>query len=92
LKKKNQLQRLNPKAWVGYLVNYNSTNIYRIWVLRLAKVIYTRDVTFNEDEVFNSNIESKSIKENIQNTTLEEFTKMLEKIEEPNEDEIELTT
>jgi hypothetical protein len=37
-------------------------------------------------------MDSESIKENIQNTTLEEFTKMLEKIEEPSEDEIESTT
>ena len=30
LKKANRLQRLNPKAWIGYLVGYDSTNIYRI--------------------------------------------------------------
>jgi hypothetical protein len=31
-------------------------------------------------------------KESIQNTILEEFAKMLEKIEEPSEDEIKLAT
>jgi len=30
LKKSNRLQRLNLKAWIGYLVGYSSTNIYRI--------------------------------------------------------------
>ena len=28
LKKTNRLQRLNPKAWIGYLVRYNLTNVY----------------------------------------------------------------
>ena len=28
LKKANRLQRFNPKAWIGYLVGYNSTNVY----------------------------------------------------------------
>jgi hypothetical protein len=37
-------------------------------------------------------MDSESIKENIQNITLEEFTKMLEKIEEPSNDEIESAT
>src|SRR4029077_3678527 len=31
LKKEKRLQRLNPKAWIGYLVGYESTNVYRIW-------------------------------------------------------------
>ena len=30
LKKSNRLQRLNPKAWIRYLIGYSSTNIYRI--------------------------------------------------------------
>jgi hypothetical protein len=35
------------KAWIGYLVGYDSTNIYRIWNPVLKKVIRTRDVIFN---------------------------------------------
>jgi hypothetical protein len=57
-----------------------------------VKVIWTQDIIFNEDEVFNSNMDSESIKENIQNIPLEEFAKMLEKIEEPSKDKIELAT
>ena len=45
---KLRLQRLDPKAWVGYLVGYRSSNIYRIWIPSLAKVISTRDVIFDE--------------------------------------------
>src|SRR5436190_18833091 len=37
LKKTNCLQRLNPKAWIGYLIGYSSTNIYRIWIPQLNK-------------------------------------------------------
>jgi len=49
--KRNRLQRFDPRAWIGYLVGYESTNIFRIWVPRLNRVIWTRDVTFNEDKV-----------------------------------------
>ena len=41
-------QKLAPRAHIGYLVDYNSTNIYHIWVPSKKKVIRTRDVTFNE--------------------------------------------
>ncbi len=33
---------------MGYLVGYDSTNIYRIWVPSRGKVIRTRDVTFQK--------------------------------------------
>jgi hypothetical protein len=29
-RKERRLQRADPRAWIGYLVGYNSTNIYRI--------------------------------------------------------------
>ena len=57
-RKKERLQRLNPKAWIGYLVGYRSLNIYRVWILSLNKVISMRDVIFNEDELFDGNIQS----------------------------------
>jgi hypothetical protein len=41
-------QKLRPRAQIGYLVGYNSSNIFRIWVPQDKKVIETRDVTFNE--------------------------------------------
>ena len=46
---KSRLQRLDPKAWIGYLVGYRSSNIWRIWVPSMGKVINTRDVVFDED-------------------------------------------
>ena len=31
LKKANCLQRFNLNAWIGYLVGYDLTNVYRVW-------------------------------------------------------------
>ena len=41
-------QKLAARAHISYLVGYDSTNIYRIWVPSKKKVIRTRDVTFDE--------------------------------------------
>lgn len=57
LKKTNRRNKLDPNAWIGYLVGYDSTNIYRIWVPKLNRVIRTRDVIFDEDSLFDGNIE-----------------------------------
>lgn len=34
------------RALIGYLVGYEGTNIFRIWIPLRRKVIQTRDVTF----------------------------------------------
>ncbi|KAG5287253.1 repeat set, removed, reverse transcriptase-domain containing protein, Ty1/Copia family of RNase HI [Histoplasma ohiense] len=46
---RNQSQKLDPRAHIGYLVSYDSTNIFRIWIPHLDRVIRTRDVIFNEN-------------------------------------------
>ena len=46
--------KLAPCALIGYLVGYNLTNIYCIWILSFRKVIQTRDVTFEENSFYNS--------------------------------------
>jgi hypothetical protein len=46
-------QKLAPRAHIGYLVGYESTNIFRVWVPSKKKVIKTRDVTFNEQLFYN---------------------------------------
>lgn len=51
--KSNRKQRYNPRAWIGYLVGYKSSNIWRIWVPSEGRIINTRDVIFNEKEFFN---------------------------------------
>ena len=45
-----QLRKLAPRAKKGRLVGYKGNNgyIYRVWILAKNKVIWLRDVTFNE--------------------------------------------
>ena len=45
--------KLNARAHIGYLVGYDSTNIYRIWIPSRKKVIRTRDVTLNNNLLYN---------------------------------------
>ena len=52
--KKKRLSKLDPRAHISYLISYNSTNIYRIWILYKGIVISTRDVIFNKKTFFNS--------------------------------------
>jgi hypothetical protein len=56
--KKKRLQRFNPKAWIGYLVGYQLTNIYRIWIPSRNEVICSCDVIFDEGTTFDSNIKT----------------------------------
>lgn len=42
-------EKLKERALVGYLVGYDSTNIYRIWFPPEDRIIRTRDVTFDEN-------------------------------------------
>src|SRR6266478_7525683 len=51
--KKKRLSKLDPRAYIGYLVSYNSTNIYRIWIPFKGIVISIRDIIFNEKTFFN---------------------------------------
>lgn len=36
------------RGWIGYLVGYSASNIWRIWNPRRREVVEERDVTFNE--------------------------------------------
>ena len=76
LTKKKRKQRLKPKAWIGYLVGYESSSIYRIWIPHLNKVIRTRDVIFNEDAIYEGKKETLDI-------TLQELQDIANTIEEP---------
>lgn len=40
-------QKMQPRAHIGYLVGYDSRNIYRIWIPSKKRVVRTRDVTFD---------------------------------------------
>lgn len=45
-------KKLDPRAWVGYLVGYTASNIWEIWNPLKGTITNERDVTFNEDIVF----------------------------------------
>jgi hypothetical protein len=51
IQKTPKKQKLRPRAQIGYLVGYNSSNIFRIWVPD-RKVIETGDATFDESKKY----------------------------------------
>src|ERR1700722_17614733 len=52
--KKKRLSKLDPRAHISYLISYNSTNIYRIWIPYKGIIISIRDVIFNKKTFFNN--------------------------------------
>jgi hypothetical protein len=85
LKGRNKRQRLNPRAWIGYLVGYQSTNIYRIWNPITGKVISTRDVIFNEDGQFNGDV--NHLKDDLLQVSKDNLIQLLNQVEEPQPDQ-----
>ena len=47
-----RLEKLAERAHIGYLVGWDSSNIYRIWAPSLDTVLRTRDVVFDERRFF----------------------------------------
>ena len=47
-------QKLESRAHIGYLVGYDSTNIFWIWIPSKHKVIRLRDVIFDETKIYDS--------------------------------------
>lgn len=75
--KKNRLMKLNPRAHIGYLVGYDSTNIYRIWIPHKGIVISTRDVIFDETTFFDGKRTDPSAE------LIAEMDELIEKIKLP---------
>lgn len=46
-------EKLQARSHIGYLVGFDSTNVYRVWIPSLNKIIRTRDVIFDEDQRYN---------------------------------------
>jgi hypothetical protein len=76
-KKINRLAKLEPRAHIGYLVGYNSINIFRIWILHQGVIISTRDVIFNKNTRFDGK------KENLADVLIKERDKLIKKIRIP---------
>src|ERR1700726_927994 len=81
-KKAHRLRRLDPKAWIGYLIGYNSSNIYRIWIPSENRVINTRDVIFNENVFFSGNKET--LKDDLLHTSIEELAELVKRTALPD--------
>ena len=76
-----RLRKLNARAHIGFLVGYESTNIYRIWIPHKRKVISARDVIFNKDEVW----DQKPIR--LSPAEIQELDEAVELVEVPPTDE-----
>ncbi|CRK08796.1 hypothetical protein BN1708_009816 [Verticillium longisporum] len=48
---RNRKQKLAPRAHIGYLCGYDSSNIYRIWAPEMKAVLRTRDDEFQALDV-----------------------------------------
>ena len=69
LKKLKRLKRLLPRVWIRYLIKYSLINFYRIWIPSYNKVIITRHVYVNKEEVFDGN--TKIFQSDVKNIFLE---------------------
>jgi len=50
---RQQLDYMNPRSDIGYLVRYQASNIFRIWITSCTTVITTKDVKFNKTKFYN---------------------------------------
>jgi hypothetical protein len=71
-----------PRGHIGYLVGYIASNIYKIWIPVLNRVIVTRNVVFDE------NILYEKERENIEGHRIEIVKEIVELL---LEDEIQDT-
>jgi len=76
--KKKRLSKLDLQAHIGYLIGYNFTNIYRIWILYKGIVISTRDVIFDKKTFFDGK------QTDISKDLHAELDTLIEKIQLPN--------
>jgi hypothetical protein len=93
-----RLKKMDPRAFIGYLIGYESTNSFRIWVPQRRKVIITRDVIFDEDSKYNPEekqqvlapeiieiIENPLLGQEIKSTTQVEIPFLHQEVEIPKE-------
>ena len=70
-----KLDKINPRAQIGYLYDYDSTNIFRIWLPTQAKVIRIRNVKFDDIKLYySSDLEFSALR----NIEIKKIVKLLE--------------
>ncbi|POS81932.1 hypothetical protein EPUL_006431, partial [Erysiphe pulchra] len=65
IKNRPKLDKLEPRAEIGYLVGNQSTNIFRIWIPSRNVVIPTRDVTFDPTQGYSPTMPSPVISDDV---------------------------
>jgi hypothetical protein len=55
--------KLESRTMIGYLVGYDSTNIFRIWLPSKDRVMRTRDVVFERQHLMKDNDEPEKLSE-----------------------------
>lgn len=58
-----QSHKMKPRAFVGYLVGYDSNNIFRVWNPEKGDVSGYRDVTFDETQYYDTYEKDDLLKE-----------------------------
>ena len=85
-KKINYLDQLKSRAWIDFLISYDSINVYQIWNSVFNKVIWIKNIIFNEKTVFNDNIETARLElkktQTAQNMSLDKLVKLLQQLNE----------
>ena len=86
--KRHRLQRLEPRVNIGWLVGYTSTNIYRIWIPKLRRIVSMRDVLFDEGQVYDDSFDPFPLQDR---EVVEDYVQHSEIVEEePESDESDL--
>ncbi|RYP67658.1 hypothetical protein DL771_007125 [Monosporascus sp. 5C6A] len=56
-----RLKKMDPRAYIGYLVGYVASNIYKVWILSQQRVITVRNVTFDESQKYQGEQQKSSL-------------------------------
>lgn len=63
-----------PRAYIGYLVGYMASNIYRVWVPASGKFIIVRDVTFDETTFYTAGDDIQGIPEAVADRLIAQYS------------------
>jgi hypothetical protein len=70
IKNRPKLDKVLPRAFISWLVGYESTNIYRIWSPSQKRIVCARDVTFDPSKRYKPDEE--------EDPNIEEIIKLIE--------------
>lgn len=78
--------KIEARAYIGYLIGYCLTNIFQIWIPVLDKVVRTRDVMFKDSERYNLlDINSQTLGELVPAAIYQTVIKLILMPEEPQD-------